>query len=113
MLKNFVLQIIAALAGLGIAVYVLPDVEFTGRIEVLLIAGVSLGVANAILKPVLNVLTLPIRILTLGLSGLAIDILIVWLVDIYVPELVITGILPLLWIVLIVWGASFILHLLT
>ena len=68
-----------------------------------------LGVANAFLKPVLNLLTLPIRILTLGLSSLIINVAFVWLLDIIFPELVISGIVPLLETTIIVWILSTIL----
>ena len=111
MLQSLFLQIVAGIGGLALAIRVLPEVEFTGEIQLLLIIGVVLGIINAIIKPILNVLTLPIRIITLGLSSFVINILIVLAVDIYFVELDIMGLLPLFWTTLIIWGISMVLNL--
>ena len=111
MLQSLFLQIVAGIGGLALAIRVLPEVEFTGEIQLLLIIGVVLGIINAIIKPILNVLTLPIRILTLGLSSFVINILIVLAVDIYFVELDIMGLLPLFWTTFIIWGISMVLNL--
>ena len=111
MLQSLFLQIVAGIGGLALAIRVLPEVEFTGDIQLLLIAGTVLGIINAIIKPILNVLTLPIRIITLGLSSFVINILIVLAVDIYFVELDIMGLLPLFWTTLIIWGISMVLNL--
>ncbi len=103
------MQIAGAFAGLWLAARFLENVSFTGSLLVLLQAALVLGVANAFLKPILNLLTLPVRILTLGLSSLLINIAFVWLLDIMFPELVITGLLALLETTLIVWALSTIL----
>jgi len=64
------MKIIAHLLLSGLAVFVaarlLPGVSVDGYGTALLVA-VVLGVANAVLKPILLLLTLPINILTLGL----------------------------------------------
>ena len=111
MLQSLFLQIVGGIGGLALAIRILPEVEFTGDIELLLIVGAILGIINAVIKPILNVLTLPIRILTLGLSSFAINILIVLAVDIYFVELDIMGLLPLLWTTLIIWGIGMVLNL--
>jgi putative membrane protein len=111
MIQSLFLQIAAGIGGLAIAVRFVPGVEFTGEIQQLLIAGAVLGIINVIVKPILNVLTLPIRILTLGLSSLAINALLVLAVDIYFEELDIVGLLPLIWTTLIVWILSMLLNL--
>ena len=109
MLQRAVLQIAGAFVGLWVATRFLENVSFTGSLLVLGQAALVLGVANAFLKPVLNLLTLPIRILTLGLSSLIINVAFVWLLDIIFPELVISGIVPLLETTIIVWILSTIL----
>lgn len=50
-----------------------------------LFAAVILGLANAIIKPVLHVLAFPITILTLGLFALVINALMIYLVEAIVP----------------------------
>jgi len=103
MIRNLLVQILAGIAGLWIGVRYIPDVELDGAMLTLVYAGILLGVINGILKPVLNLITLPLRILTLGLFGLVVNILMVWLIDIVFVELIITGLLPLLWVTLVVW----------
>lgn len=71
---NWLLSAIAIM----ISAYVLPGVHVAG-FTVALILAVILGVINAILKPILLVLTLPINILTLGLFTFVINAFLVLL----------------------------------
>lgn len=59
----------------------------------------------------LRILTLPLRILTLGIFSWVINMAIVWAVDVLFPELIIAGLIPLFWTTLIVWVVSFFLGL--
>ncbi len=56
-----------------------------------LVAALVLGIVNALIKPVLNLIALPITILTLGLFALVINALMVWLVAAIVPGFSIAG----------------------
>lgn len=78
-----------------IAAYLLPGVDVDGFIPAL-IAAVALAVVNALLKPALVVLTLPITIVTLGLFLLVINALLVMLVSAVVPGFVVDGFLSAL-----------------
>ena len=109
MLLNILLQVVAGIGGLWIAVRYIPLVELEGTILTLVYAGILLGLINAVIKPVLKMITLPIRLLTLGLFGLVINIFMVWIVDIVFVELIITGLMPLFWTTLVVWGMSVVL----
>ena len=48
----------------------------------LLLASAILTVGNAILKPILAILTLPLIIVTLGLAYFAINVLVLWLAEV-------------------------------
>jgi len=50
-----------------------------------------LGLLNAIVRPVLKLLTLPLTILTLGLFSLVINLLMFWLASVLVPGTQIPG----------------------
>ncbi len=106
-------QIIAGILSIWLAVKFVPGVEFVGEIKYLIIAGAILGLINFFIKPILNLLTMPLRILTLGLFSLIINMALVWVIDIVFPELIISGLIPLFWTTLIVWGVSFFLGLYT
>ncbi len=108
---NLIWNLIGGVLSIYLAVKFIPGVEFTGDIKYLVFAGIFLGLINFFIKPILKIITLPLRILTLGLIGLIINMLIIWAVDIFFPELDIKGIVPLFWTTLLVWGVGFLLGL--
>ncbi|MBI2450429.1 MAG: phage holin family protein [Candidatus Nealsonbacteria bacterium] len=110
MLK-LLLTIASVILGIFLADKFVPGVEFIGPWKTLLAAGLILGLINFFIKPIIKLITLPIRFLTLGLFGLIINIAAVWAIDIYFTELIIKGIIPLLWATLIIWGLGVILPL--
>ena len=55
------------------------------------LAAVVLGIVNAIVKPIVHVLSLPVTCLTLGLFALVINALMLYLVDWIVPGFATTG----------------------
>lgn len=85
--------------GSGFALYVsarfVPGVEFSGAWGILAVAGFAIALLNLAIAPALKLLSLPLRILTLNLFSLVIDMSMVWLADALVPELRIHGIWPL------------------
>lgn len=106
---RLILQIIVGILGIFLSQKYVPGVSFTGSVQILVLTGVILGLINFFIKPILKIITFPLRILTFGLFGLIINMLIIWLVDIIFPELIIAGIVPLFWTSLIVWLINFIL----
>lgn len=81
--------------------------DFGTSLKILFFAGIVLGLINHFLKPIIMLITFPLAILTFGLFGLIINMLIIWLVDILFPELIIVGLPPLFWSSLIVWVLNF------
>lgn len=57
------------------AAYLLPGIEITGGIFSAFLAAAILGILNALLRPLLLLLTLPLNILTLGLFTFVINAL--------------------------------------
>jgi putative membrane protein len=98
---RLIFQIIGGFASLWLAVRFVPGVSFAGDLKYLIMAGAVLGLLNFFVKPILRIITLPLRLLTLGLVSLLLNILMVWIIDILFAELVIAGIIPLLWTTLI------------
>jgi putative membrane protein len=56
-------------------------------VEGLLVTVLGLGIANAVLRPILRVLTLPLTCLTLGLFAFVINALLFWLAGQVVPSM--------------------------
>ncbi|MCX6760950.1 MAG: phage holin family protein [Candidatus Nealsonbacteria bacterium] len=96
-MMNLALQLVAGVASLWLADKFVTGVEITGGIQFLFIIGAILGLINFFVQPLLKTITLPLRILTLGLFGFIINMVIVWMADILFPELIIPGLIPLFW----------------
>ena len=84
-----------ALTLIVIASYV-PGIAVNGFYAALITALV-LGLVNALLRPVLLILTLPVNILTLGLFTLVINAFLFWFVSSIVKGFVVTGFWPAFW----------------
>jgi putative membrane protein len=59
-------------AALWLSAYLIPGVVVSS-VQALLIAALVLGLVNALVRPVLTILTLPITIVTLGLFYLVVN----------------------------------------
>lgn len=94
-----------------VSAYILPGVRVDSFVTALVVA-VVLGVVNAILKPILVLLTLPITLLTLGLFSLVINAAMVLLVAAIVPGFKVDGFLTALVFSLVLSVISWFLHVL-
>jgi putative membrane protein len=94
---RFIVQILTNGLAIFLAAYLVPGIVFTGNILTLLIAGLILGLINFFIKPILKLISAPLIILTLGFFTIAINMGLLWLLDYFVKELTITGLLTLFW----------------
>lgn len=83
------------ISGLAVVIsaYLLPGVSLPGGFKAALLTALVLGLINAIIKPVLSLLTLPLTVMTLGLSSLVINALLILLVTKVVPGFQVQGFL--------------------
>ncbi len=95
---------ISALAVL-LAAYVVPGITVSGFYTALIVALV-LGIMNALARPILIFLTLPINILTLGLFTFVINALLFWFVSTLVKGFEVAGFGPAFFGALVVWAVS-------
>ncbi len=103
--------VVNALALIAVA-YVVPGIHVSG-IGGALIAALILGIVNAILRPILIVLSLPLELITLGLFTLVINALLFWLVGALHVGLDVDGFWPAFWGAIVMAIVSWILSLLT
>lgn len=89
-MTGFLLRALISAIGLWIASAWVPGVHFNS-VGTLILAGILLGVVNAIVRPIAFILTLPITILTLGLFLLVLNAAMVGLVAWILPGFRITG----------------------
>jgi len=120
--RKLILYIIAATVGLllatlfvpGVRVIVFPDSSFFGvnltvQWQIFLLLGVILGLLNYFVKPILEIISLPLEIITLGLFSFIINMALIWVLDVMFKELYVPLWLPLFYTSLIIWGLNFVL----
>jgi putative membrane protein len=71
-MHSFVIRWLTTALGIGVAAQVLPGVQVDGLWPTV-VAALLLGLVNVTLRPILLLLTLPLTVLTLGLSALVIN----------------------------------------
>jgi putative membrane protein len=85
----------------------LPGIE-VASIYTALIVAVIFGLLNSVIRPILAILTLPITLLTLGLSTLIISALLLWLTSTIVKGFSIASFSAALLAALVIWVVSFV-----
>ena len=73
-----------------VSAYILPGVQLSNFLTAMVVA-VVLGVVNAIIKPILVLLTLPITVVTFGLFALVINAVMILLVSSVVDGFTVNG----------------------
>lgn len=77
-------------AALLLVAYLYPGVQVQG-FGPALVAALVLGLVNAVIRPILVILTLPVTLVTLGLFLFVINALLFWLVASVVHGFAVTG----------------------
>ena len=65
--------------ALGLATRIVDGISFTGDWRLLFVVALIFGVLNALVRPLLTLLTLPLMILTLGLFTFVLNAFMLWL----------------------------------
>ena len=76
---RFITRLLINAAALWAAIRLVPGVSFEGDWPLLFAVALVFGVLNAVIRPVLFVLTLPFLILTLGLFTFVLNAFMLWL----------------------------------
>jgi putative membrane protein len=77
-MMRFIVQAVAAAIGFWISSKIVPGVHAYG-VGSLIAAGLILGIINALVRPILILLTFPLTLLTLGLFLFVVNGITVWL----------------------------------
>ena len=86
-----VLRYLGTVAAILITVYIVPGIYVTEGWLTILLAALVWSVITLLIKPVLRLLTLPITILTFGISSLIINALLFWAMTLVVPGFAVAG----------------------
>jgi putative membrane protein len=108
--------VLSALLGWGINIVALLIVDGIfdsveiGRWWPVLVGAAVLGIANAVVKPILAILTLPLIIVTLGLAYFAINVLMLVLAEWIATDFSIDGFWTYIGATIVVWLVNWILN---
>ncbi len=94
-MPHFLITWLITAVSLLITAYFIPGFHLDG-FGAAAIAAVVIGLANAIVRPVLFLLTLPITLLSLGLFSFVLNALMIWLASAFSPGFHIDGFIPAL-----------------
>lgn len=92
---GLIVRLLLSTLAVIIGAYLIPGVSVDGIVTALIVA-VVLGLLNAIVKPILIILTIPVTILTLGLFLLVINVIIIYITDYFIPGFSVAGFFPAL-----------------
>jgi len=81
----FIVRMGANAIAILLIAYLLPSVMKTDGSMAAIAAAFVLGLVNAIVRPILVLLTLPVTVVTLGVFLFVINGLLLWLVSVIVP----------------------------
>ena len=92
-MTGFFFRLISTALGLWAAATIIPGMEIDG-VGNLIVAALLLGLVNAIIRPIILILTLPLTVLTLGLFILVVNGISLALVAWLMPGFAVTGLGP-------------------
>jgi putative membrane protein len=92
-MKGFLFRLVITAMGLWVAATVVPGMAISGA-GALVVSALLLGLVNAVIRPVILILTLPLTVLTLGLFILVVNGISLALVAWLVPAFTLSGLLP-------------------
>lgn len=79
--------------SLWIVTRIVPGVSVSST-EALALAAVSVGIVNALIRPIVQLISLPLSIITFGIFALIVNGLMLMLAAWFVPGFTVSGLLP-------------------
>jgi putative membrane protein len=117
---KLLLRVLVAAAALGVATALIPGIELragstVSKVLTLIVVALIVGVVNAVLKPIVKTIGCVFYLLTLGLIGLVVNGLLLWLASWVAGKLTlpfhITGFWPAFWGAIIIGIVGWLLNL--
>jgi putative membrane protein len=83
---GFIISAGVAAVAIAVTAYILPQISYGDDIQTLLIVAVIFGLVNGFIRPIVRLLSLPLRMMSFGLVGFVINagllLLVAYLADI-------------------------------
>ncbi len=114
-MNRLLIRLVINAAALWVAARVVGGIHAERSVETLVVVALLFGLVNAFIRPVLAVLTCPLRIATLGLFTLVLNALMLWLTSVVASwlgvEFRVDGFFPAFWGALVISVVSVMLSL--
>ena len=108
-MTKFIARLVLNALALMLIAYLIPGVTVRD-FPLALLAVLIIGLVNALIRPLLAILSPPITVLTLGLFSLVINAFMFWLSAYFAPGFYVAGFLPAFWGGLIFTGISWVVN---
>ncbi len=110
MIKQFLLRWMVNFLGLWMAAELIGGITYGDRIRVLIWAALIFSIVNALIRPFIIILTLPVIILTLGFFTLIINAFMLYLVSSVYQKFHVASLWTAFWAVIIIWLVNYLLN---
>lgn len=105
-LMKLLARLLINVLALWVVDYLVPGLMFTD-FQSLFVSAIVIGIVNTFIRPILQVIALPITIITFGVGAILINVLLLWLVSYIVPgfeiDTFLTAVLASLLLSLVSW----------
>lgn len=107
-MNGLLVKVISGIIGVSASIYFLEGVSYNGEIQTILLVGAITGLLLFFIRPILSLITLPIRLITFNLFSIVIMLFLIWLVNELFPSCMfnIVGLNNLFFSTLIIWGTE-------
>jgi putative membrane protein len=107
---HFIIRLLVNALALWLIAKYVPGFTMTGSIWTPILAALIFGIVNALVRPIVLLLTLPLTVVTLGLFIIIVNALMFWLVTWITPNFKVSGFGPALIGALIMMVVSYIVN---
>src|SRR5258708_40236687 len=90
-MKTIIRKILTYIGALYFLPQLIPGIHISGGFTTLLIGGVTLALLFLILKPILNLISFPINLVTFGIFSLVINAVLLYLLTVFIKGIAITA----------------------
>ena len=93
--------------GLWVAASLFSGIQYSDKLRILIVASLIFGLVNALIRPVVVILSLPAIVLTLGLFTLVVNMGMLYITSALYPKFSVTSVWAAIGTVMIVWLVNY------
>lgn len=110
MLKRLLISWLVNFLGLWAAASIFAGIQYNQQLKVLLIASLIFGIVNALIRPLVVILSLPAIVFTLGLFTLVVNALMLYITSALYKPFQVKSVWSALGAVIIIWLVNYVMN---